>query len=101
MYGFKKAVKKSKMETQCPECEKMAAVKDQSRIIGEFLEWLRSEKEWEICELTGQFDIDIIDDYLSPVGFSTEELLAKFFNIDLDKVEKEKRQMLDELRRKE
>ena len=34
-----------------------------------------------------------------PIGMSTEVLLSKFFDIDLDEVKKEKRQMLDEIRR--
>ncbi len=75
------------------ECEKMAAVKGQSQVIGEFIEWLRLEKDLEICEWNG-------GDYFR-VSSSTEELLGEFFDIDLEKVEKEKRQMLDELRRKE
>lgn len=79
-------------ETEYPECEKMAAVNDQSQKIGEFIEWLRSEKDLEICEWNG-------GDYF-PARFSTEKLLSEFFNIDLDTVEEEKYQMLDELRRK-
>lgn len=85
------------MKSEYPECEKMAAVKDQSQKIGEFIEWLRSEKDWEICEWWGKLNHG---GSYSPARFSTENLLAEFFNIDLDKVEKERRQMLDELRRK-
>lgn len=81
------------MENQYPECEKMAVVKDKSQAIGEFLEWLECEKNWEICEYGSS-------DRLSPVILSTEQLLAEFFDIDLDKIEKERRQMLYELRRK-
>jgi hypothetical protein len=84
------------MKTKYPECEKMAAVKDKSQIIGEFLEWLTHERLIRV-ELCVRNDIH---DNLIPCYPSTEELLAEFFDIDLNKIEKEKRQMLDELRRK-
>lgn len=83
------------MTTRYPECEKMAAVKDQSQVIGEFLEWAEATQEFELCIYSGYSK-----EYI-PVGITKERLLARFFDINLDKVEKEKRQMLDELRRKE
>jgi hypothetical protein len=78
-----------------PEHDKLSAVKDKSQTIGEFLEWLDYEKNYSVCSLTegrnggGEY---------SPIFTSTEKLLAEFFNIDLNKLEKEKRKMLDELR---
>lgn len=84
------------MAEKYPECEKMMAVKDKSQVIGEFLEWLQYERSITV-ELCVRNDIH---DKLFPFNFSTEKLLAEFFNIDLNKVEKEKRQILDELRRK-
>ena len=83
-----------------PECEKMTAVKDRSQMIGEFLEWLEWEKNWEICERQSG-DREYGHEQLVPVSFSTEKLLAEFFDIDLSKVEKEKIQMLNELRNKQ
>lgn len=80
------------MANEYPECEKMSKVKDKSQTIGEFIEWIEWKKNWEICERRGR------EDSLFPVPFSTEKLLADFFGINLDKVEKEKRQMLDEIR---
>lgn len=87
------------MENQYPECEKMAAVKDRSQVIGEFLDWLLNEKEFVIAHY---------DPYESDHGGETlvcdqkdiEIWLAEFFNIDLDKIEKERCQILDEIRRK-
>ncbi len=78
-----------------PECEKMSAVKDKSQAIGEFLEWLGSEKEvflakWELDEYE--------DEYITRFLYSAEKLLAEFFNIDLNKVEQERRQILSELK---
>lgn len=78
-----------------PECEKMQGVKDKSQAIGEFLEWLGSEKEvflakWELDEYE--------DEYITRFLYSAEKLLAEFFNIDLNKVEQERRQILSELK---
>jgi hypothetical protein len=83
------------MKNKYPECEKMVAIKDKSQAIGEFLEWLQNIKEMTICQLIdGEDEMEY-----SPTYLNTEKLLAEFFNIDLDKVEEEKRQMLKELRK--
>jgi hypothetical protein len=74
-----------------PECEKMVAVQDKSQAIGEFIEWLQHYKEYEICHICPE------EGEYAPIYFSTEELLAEFFEIDLKKVEKERRKMLKEL----
>ncbi len=81
------------MKSSYTECEKMAEVKDQSQIIGEFLDWAAEELEFYLCVYSGYSRENI------PIGMSTEVLLSKFFDIDLDEVKKEKRQMLDEIRR--
>jgi len=82
-----------------PECEKMSKVKKQSQLVGEFLDWLVNEREIVLSEYhegEGRHD----DDVLMPISVRTEELLAEFFEIDLNKVEQERRQMLKELREK-
>ena len=105
-----------------PECDKMLAAKECSQVIGEFLEWLQSgeadptvlkrpvhlaalgvettywdELAHEECDLPE--DEWETTDELRPFQYTTEELLAKFFGIDLAKVEKEKCAMLEEQRR--
>ncbi len=77
-----------------PECEKMQGVKDKSQAIGEFLEWLNYEKH--IILATAGDEENSGD--LSMIHYSSEELLAEFFEIDLKKVEKEKQQILKEIR---
>jgi len=77
------------------EHEKLQKVKDKSQVIGEFLDWLTDEKaitfckwqedEEEIAEGTGYY----------PIYTDTNKLLAEFFEIDLDKLEKEKVDMLE------
>lgn len=81
------------METklpECPECEKLTKVADKSNIIGAFLDWL-NEKGYVLSEWDDH-------DKLYPVHLSIEKLLAKYFNIDLVKVEKERSAWLEQLR---
>lgn len=72
-----------------PELDKMVAVRDQSQVIGEFLDWLKHERG---CAF---YDVELI-----PIHDSIEELLARFFGIDLDKVEAERREILAEIRKR-
>lgn len=87
-------------KTKYPECEKMNAVSEDSNKIGAFLDWLNNEQcvvlaryyddvECENCEETSK--------QLLPIRLSIEELLAEYFDIDLDKVEKERREILERL----
>ncbi|KKN91260.1 hypothetical protein LCGC14_0221280 [marine sediment metagenome] len=85
------------MKNKYPECEKMAAVKDKSQTIGEFIHWLFNEKECVIAHYD-PYEDDRGGDTLVLVQKNIETWLAEFFKINLDKVEKEKRQMLKEIR---
>lgn len=76
-----------------PECEKMAAIREKSQGIGEFLDWL-SERGIILASYYEEAG-------LSPRHTNIEQLLAEYFNIDLNKVEKEKQAMLAELREKQ
>ena len=85
-----------------PEHDKLRAVKDESQGIGAFLEWLREEgltvcRFQQLVRHSGE-----LGDY-SPEGYyptrdGTEKLLARYFEIDLDKLESEKHAMLYGLR---
>ena len=106
------------MENKYPECDKMVKVQSQAQAIGEFLEWLDS-KERRVCEWVegttdaariarafnfGAHEEDEEEDNKPntgwyPITFNIEKLLAEYFNIDLQMVEKEKRQILDEIRK--
>lgn len=85
------------MAIKYPECEKMTAIKDKSQVIGEFIEWLTHERSISI-ELCVRNDNS---DGLMPCHTNVEQLLAEFFGINLEKFEKEQRQILDEIRRKQ
>lgn len=80
-----------------PECEKMNKVAKESQAIGNFLEWLSKNKKLTLCEFI-EGDAYTYDRYI-PYHYQIEELLAKFFKIDLNKVEQERRQILEELRK--
>ena len=75
-----------------PEHDKLTLCKDQSQIIGEFLDWLTYEKSIHLAKWNRYNE-------MVPDHTNTQELLAEFFEIDLNVLEQEKRTMLDELRK--
>ena len=81
-------------QPECPECEKLVDVSKESQPIGEFIEWLK--RKYDICELVESEDM-YGGEYV-PVYKTTNQLLADYFQIDLDKVEHERRALLDWLR---
>jgi uncharacterized cysteine cluster protein YcgN (CxxCxxCC family) len=71
-----------------PELDKMKAVQDKSQTIGWFLD-------------TCGYDLaEYDDDHMKyfPINKNIEQILAEFFNIDLNKIENERRQLLDAIR---
>lgn len=79
--------------TKYPEHEKLFNIKDKSQTVGEFLDWLSGVKGYTICEWS-----DKCLEYRH-IWETTQLLLEDFFNIDGTKLEAEKRQMLDEIRK--
>lgn len=85
-----------------PEHEKLDAVKERSQAIGEFLDfgtytlcrWVELDKDDEANEELIEAGVDGM---YQPVGEITK-VLAEHFGIDLNRLEDEKRQMLDEQR---
>lgn len=77
-----------------PEHDKLKEVQPLSQAIGEFLEWCAQEgREMVLAEWVND------GSWMLPASTSTEKLLAQFFQIDLDKIEAEKQQMLDHIRK--
>lgn len=68
------------------EIEKMLKVKEKSQVIGEFIEWLQ-----ENFVLAKYYKDKLYSEFIS-----IEDLLAQYFNIDLKKVEEEKRKILED-----
>lgn len=79
-----------------PEHERIHAVKEKSQAIGEFIDWLR-EKGVTLCTFR-QHEYWPLDNIQGKRARTIEEILSIYFDIDQDKIEKEKRAMLDELR---
>lgn len=75
-----------------PEHTKLTSISDTSQKIGEFIDWLRSERGIDLTEYN-QYE-----DFHYTTGQRTDQLLADFFGIDQDKIEAEKRAMLESLR---
>jgi hypothetical protein len=80
-----------------PELDKQRAVIESgaSDTLGEFYDWLTDEKGWVLAEWTQD---GMSNDYLQPVYFRPNQLFADFFGIDLDKIESERRAILESLR---
>lgn len=83
-----------------PEHDKLQKAREELRTqeIGEFVEWLESEG-YRICERVtyetlGGFQTT---EFL-PMRISLTDVLAKYAEVDMAVIEREKRQMLDELR---
>ena len=100
-----------------PEHDKLSAISDRSQAIGDFLEWLRSEKgaflahefKWEddsptLGEILGIEPENTRDRRVRiksatmPFSYRVGLLLAEFFEIDQEKIDQEKRAMLEECR---
>lgn len=81
----------------CPECEKLASVSEKSNELGHFLDWLINENNYVLCEWT---EDDAEKDYRRVYLGSNKinEILAEFFHVDLNKVEQERRALLDWIR---
>lgn len=110
---------------QYPECEKLAKVSKESNSIGAFLDWLQEQgislTKWQdegdngepryIDETTGeQASMLALNSINNPeceewsegyfaINTPTEKLLAQYFDIDMNKVEKERRQILEDIRK--
>ncbi|HEY0149877.1 MAG TPA: hypothetical protein VGB70_12850 [Allosphingosinicella sp.] len=76
-----------------PEHNRIKALYGANQIVGSFVEWLE-EQGYEICE---RLENGYSTRYVS-AALTTEELLAKHFEIDLQKLEAEKRLILDHFR---
>jgi hypothetical protein len=90
-----------------PEHDKLELVREKSQTIGEFLDWLQNEQavvltkehqHSEFCCEEGDLVCGVERNSLVPVVSTIPKWLARYFDIDEEKLEAEKRQMLDELR---
>jgi hypothetical protein len=84
--------RESKVPT--PTLDKMRSVKADSQKIGTFIDWL-GENGMSIC---AEVSDPRYGSSLEPITESVEKLLARYFEIDLGKVEEERMALLDEIR---
>lgn len=102
-------------ETKTSMLDKLSEVKDKSQAIGEFLEWIFGSKSYHLAryltdkEYESEDNIYWVDglyeneqfkryeikkEELIPVQMNIEKLLAEYFEIDLQKVEEERREII-------
>ena len=96
------------------ECEKLAAVSKDSNKIGAFLDWLIEQKKYYMAQTHTHQDECFVDpdtdndddaecgykqDESHPIHLNIELLLSEYFKVDMNKVEKERRQILADLRK--
>ena len=80
----------TEIDTRYPECEKLRSVAPKSQIIGEFLDWLMEQG-------IGFSKYSEKTQYNQPYNPNIQDLLAQFFEVDLNKVEEERRQIIKDL----
>jgi hypothetical protein len=83
------------------ETEKLDAVSESYADVGEFVDWLGEQSDltlatWLTVDGNGNPRIEPL---LVPASIAREELLARYFGIDRDKLEQERRNLLKSLRR--
>jgi hypothetical protein len=92
----------------CPECEKLTSVSQFSQKIGEFLDWIaqthgvvfskyHTHSDEGCYDEEGNRTCGVRTDDLDRFFFDKEKLLAEFFEVDLEKVENERRALLEAL----
>lgn len=74
--------------TTYPEHEKLREVKRETQAICEFMEWLGRKKGYEL-----------VDCHDNSVSERPEQLVAEFYEIDLQEFSNEKDRMVEEMRR--
>ena len=88
-------VKIGDIELNIPQHDKLDELSGENNVVAEFLEWLKTKytlAEWgeEFDEETGDYD----GDTLYPAYPRTEDLLAEYYDIDLEAFYAEKEVML-------
>ena len=83
------------IEVFTPQHDKLDALNNENQVVGEFLEWLKTEytlAKWDDTEYSST---------LYPVYLHTEDVLAEYYEIDIDAFWKEKDAMLDAYRKQQ
>ena len=78
------------------EHEKLKKVSEKSQAIGDFVNWLSLKKEIMFAKYH-KTEKGTYENFPKPVCVNIEKYLAEFFEINLDKLEEEKRKILEEM----
>ena len=87
-----------------PELDKQSAIirSGKAAVVQDFYDWLHEEKKWVLARYVPEDERrgndGIYGEQPVPVFISPEQLMADFFGIDRDKIERERRALLDMLR---
>ena len=81
-------------DTPYPEHEKLASVSERSNEIGNFMDWLMEEKSIWLAVRRG-YDLEPVVTGVAEV----QNLLAEYFGIDQDAINREKEAMMEVLRK--
>jgi hypothetical protein len=87
------------MSNTYPEHEKLKEVRDKSQAIHEFLEWLQQSEYKMFLAHYFRNERGRTSDLIVPNTKAITDLVAEFLEIDLVKLENEKREMLEEFRK--
>lgn len=79
-----------------PELDRQSEVIDDCRVITAFLEWLQDEKGLDIVKMSDLLTFDPVERWYD--GKDYQELLADYFDINLKKIEAERRAVIDYVR---
>lgn len=80
-----------------PEHEKLEKIQELSQSCGEFIDWLRNEKNLVFAKWV---DVDSVfgkESHLDPCRININRMLSEFFEIDQERLEQEKIQMIREI----
>jgi len=102
----------SNKKAEYPECERLSLFHKHIVAITQFMEWLQ-ERGLFLCRHETEEDVKAKGDepladgsyfvfpYPIPIGKRVEELLYEYFDINAQKLEQERRAMLDKLRKEQ
>ncbi len=79
-----------------PTLDRMLEIQEQSELCGEFLDWFLYK--YTVFEKKQKRETPFVDAYGTGDYVNKEKLLAEFFDIDLEEVEREKESLLISLK---
>lgn len=87
------------------ELEKLEKIKDEAEPISEFLCWIQENKKYALCKGQEVPESSGLRNYMNTqwskmFDLQIEKVMYEYFDIDYDKAERERTDILQELRKK-